>query len=67
MTDPIPKFLRAGPKPSEEPEVDGWLRAALKRCWPRLEFTPVHERPWSPISYKVIALHVDLTTPRGLR
>ena len=62
MTDPTPK-------PPEEPEVDGWLRAALKRqrWWPSPKFTPVHKHPWHPVSYRMIALHIDQTTPGGLR
>ena len=69
MTDPIPKSLQDGPKEPEPEKIDGWFRAALKRrpWWPRPKYTPVHEHPWHPVSYKMIALHIDKATPGGLR
>ncbi|KKL99066.1 hypothetical protein LCGC14_1818140 [marine sediment metagenome] len=69
MTDPIPKSLQDGPKAPEPEKIDGWLRAVLKRqpWWPRPEFKPRHEEPWTLWSYKLIAAHIDMATPGGLR
>ena len=69
MTDPIPKSLQDGPKEPEPEKTDGWLRGMLKRqpWWPRPKYTPLHERPWRLVSYKLIALHIDKTTPGRLR
>jgi len=65
--DPIPKSLQNGPKPPEPEKIDGWFRAALKRCWPHPKYTPLHERPWRAVSYRMVAIHIDKTTPGGLR
>ena len=70
MTDPIPKSLQDGPKAPEPEKIDGWLRTVLKRqpWWPRPKpFTPLHERPWRAVSYRMVAIHIDKTTPGGLR
>ena len=61
--DPIPKSLQDGPKEPEPEKIDGWFRAALKRCWPRPEATEAQKCKRDPVGFFMDSLK-EMVKPR---